>query len=463
MENIATTSVCTNGKYDANLAATVKGLLESTSAQSLIHTWVQDQPHYLQLLTPLLTISEPYLKVVQAPRVPDRDLLIYLTVADSGLSMVSGKKKKLRKYDFSERLDSSRPARVGAWKSEMLWGKGLQQICKRMAALIDEVRTDYPTATIVPMIYWNGNELVGKDGIEPTGTFPFDHPSGDASQLLADTKRHLTWTRGFAARKGCACLGIMTGAKSYHYGFSMIWDRYMTEVRNFIIDDPNQMLVYVDATPVVETIDLLDRYHMCFSDDNITKTVQFMRGTHHMLYMISILRPAMGCVAELIRSHDCTVRPIDVLELRHQEDCTVNVEVLAYCKETLTKCGVSLSEMIGLPFSREEVEVRQPLDFAPGNPAEFATSSKPSGADASESVRPAQAGAKAEEVSRPVPLDSYGRSVTGGHYDCWVYSTHDGVKYVDFGEGPKRLSIIKQPSFDYDPSVRRIDDRYHRS
>ena len=83
-----------------------------------------------------------------------------------------------------------------------------------------------------------------------------------------------------------------------------------------------------------------------------------------MLYMLSILRPAMGSVAELTRSHDCTVRPIDVLELRHQEDCTVNVEVLAYCKETLTKCGVALSEMIGLPFTREEVEVRQPLDFA---------------------------------------------------------------------------------------------------
>ena len=156
MENVATTSVCTNGKYDANLAATVKGLLETTSAQSLIHTWVQDQPHYLQLLTPLLTISEPYLKVLQAPRVPDRDLLIYVTVADSGLSMVSGKRRKLRKYDFAERLDASRPARVGAWRSEMLWGKGLQQLCKRLAALIDEVRTDYPAATIIPMIYWNG-------------------------------------------------------------------------------------------------------------------------------------------------------------------------------------------------------------------------------------------------------------------------------------------------------------------
>ena len=104
------------------------------------------------------------------------------------------------------------------------------------------------------------------------------------------------------------------------------------------------------------------------------RTVQFLRGTHHMLYMLSILRPAMGSVAELTRSHDCTLRPIDVLEVRHQEDCTVNVEVLAYCKETLTKCGVSLSEMIGLPFTREEVEVRQPLDFAPVNPAEFATS-----------------------------------------------------------------------------------------
>ena len=66
-------------------------------------------------------------------------------------------------------------------------------------------------------------------------------------------------------------------------------------------------------------------------------------------------------------------------------------------------------------------------------------------------------------MSRPVPLDSYGRSVTGGHYDCWVYSIHDGVKYVDYGEGPKRLEIIKQPSFDYDPSIRRISNEYHSS
>ena len=113
-------------KYDSNLAATVKGLLESTSSQSLIHTWIQDQPHYLRLLTPLLTIPEPCLKIVAAPKIPDRNAVIYITVADSGLSMVSGGKRKLRKYDFKECLDTSRPARVGAWKSEMLWGKGLQ-------------------------------------------------------------------------------------------------------------------------------------------------------------------------------------------------------------------------------------------------------------------------------------------------------------------------------------------------
>ena len=257
MENIATTSA----KYNSNLAATVKGLLESTSSQSLTHTWIQDH-------------------------------------GDSGLSMVSGGKKKLRKYDFAERLDSSCPTRVGARKSEMLWGKGLQQICKRMAALIDEARADFPTATMIPMIYWNGNELVGKDGIEPTGIYPYDTPTRDAIQLLEDTKRHLLWTMNFAARKGCACLGVLTGASSVQYGFSMMWDRYMSEVRNFIINEPSQMLVYVDATSFVETIDLLDRYHMCFSDDNIIKAVQFMRGTHHMLYMLSILHPAMGSVAD---------------------------------------------------------------------------------------------------------------------------------------------------------------------
>ena len=47
----------------------------------------------------------------------------------------------------------------------------------------------------------------------------------------------------------------------------------MSEVRNFIINEPSQMMIYVDANPFVETIDLLDRYHMCFSDDNVIKTV----------------------------------------------------------------------------------------------------------------------------------------------------------------------------------------------
>ena len=402
MENIATTSVCANAKYDSNLAATVKGLLESTSSQSLIHTRVQGQPHYLRLLTPLLTITEPYLKVVAAPKIPDRNTVIYINVGDSGLSMVSGGKKKLRKYDFSERLDSSRPARVGARKSEMLWGKGLQQICKRMAALIDEARTDFPTATIIPMIYWNVNELVGKDGIEPTGIYPYDTPMGDAVEMLEKTKRHLLWTMNFAARKGCACLGVMTGASSVQYGFSMIWDRCMSKVRNFIINEPSQMMIYVDATPFVETIDLLDRYRMCFSNDNIIKTVQFMRGTHHMLFMLSILRPAMGSVAELIRTHDCTVRPIDQHEQRNRDDSTVNMEVLAHCKETLTKCGVSLSEMVGLPFTKEEVETRQPLDFAPVNPADFAPAIGPVGTDIVQDVRPAQAGAKAAAVAKKV-------------------------------------------------------------
>ena len=189
-----------------------------------------------------------------------------------------------------------------------------------------------------------------------------------------------------------------------------------------------------------------------------------------MLFMLSILRPAMGSVAELIRTHDCTVRPIDQHEQRNREDSAVNVEVLAYCKETLTKCNVSLSEMIGQPFTKEEVETRQTLDFAPVNPADFAPATDSAGTDIAQDVRSAQAGAKAaavakkdEEVYKSEPLDSYGRNETDGHYDCWVYSTYKGKNYVDYGEGAKRLVVVKQPKFDYDPSVRRIDDRYHRS
>ena len=126
--------------------------------------------------------------------------------------------------------------------------------------------------------------------------------------------------------------------------------------------------------------------------------------------------------------------------------------------------------MVGLPFTKEEVETRQPLDFAPVNPADFAPADDSAGADIGQDVRPAQAGAKAaavakkiEEVHKSELLDSYSRNETGGHYDCWVYSTNKGENYVACGEGAKRLMVVKQPAFDCDPSVKRIDDRYHRS
>ena len=268
MENIATTSVCTNAKYgDGERAIGI-------DVFAVADPHVDSGPAALCAAVDAPAHDHRALKVVTAPKVPDRDMVIYITVGDSGFSMVSGGKNKLRKYDFSERLDTSRPARVGAWKSEMLWGKGLRKFASGSM-------TDFPTATIIPMIYWKGNKLVGN------GIYPYDTPMGDAIQLLEDT-RHLLWTMNFAARKGCACLGVLTGGSSVQYGCSTIWDRFMSEVCNFIINEPSQMLVYVDAAPFIETIDLLDRYHMCFSDDNIIKTVQFMRGTHHMLYMLSI-------------------------------------------------------------------------------------------------------------------------------------------------------------------------------
>lgn len=106
------------------------------------------------------------------------------------------------------------------------------------------------------------------------------------------------------------------------------------------------------------------------------------------------------------------------------EDNTVNVEVLTYCKETpLTKCGSSLCQMVGLPFSKEKVETRQPLNFAPVNPADFAPADDIVGSDSSQGVRPAQAGAKSaavakkveerKDIPKPIPLDSYGRNEAG--------------------------------------------------
>ena len=69
-----------------------------------------------------------------------------------------------------------------------------------------------------------------------------------------------------------------------------------------------QRFIYVDVTLYVEAVELLDRYHVSFSDDNIVKTVQFFCGTLYFMATLSVLGPAMGRVAEQIMFH----RPIEL-------------------------------------------------------------------------------------------------------------------------------------------------------
>ena len=85
MENLDTNSVRTNAKYDGNLAA---GDDLSTFPDPHVGSGPTALcPYFDSAANDLRAIPQ-----VNAPNLPDR-----ITVSDSGLSMVSGGKKKLRK------------------------------------------------------------------------------------------------------------------------------------------------------------------------------------------------------------------------------------------------------------------------------------------------------------------------------------------------------------------------------
>ena len=144
----------------------------------------EDQADLFANMLPLTRITRGSIKYL--PSGKDERAPTWILVSDSAPCMVSGKGRNMKKFPMDEVFSQRRPGYVSRFVHEMLWGPDLRRIVKRTVEIIQKVREEVPDSPIIALVYWNGNELVGEQGVIGLQHWPWSDPKGDYPSILAD-------------------------------------------------------------------------------------------------------------------------------------------------------------------------------------------------------------------------------------------------------------------------------------
>ena len=120
------------------------------------------------------------------------------------------------------------------------------------------------------IVYWNGNELVGPDGVEDEPRYPYRPSSLNIGGVYETMKKRLERLASIAQR--CQTFSIVTGPQSWAYDFTTCWDEFFVKFRGWCTDLQIQC---VDATLVAEHIEKADHYHGRKTVANVSKLTSF--------------------------------------------------------------------------------------------------------------------------------------------------------------------------------------------
>ena len=186
---------------------------------------------------------------------------VYILVSDSGLCMITGSKNKPTKHTMNRVFEEQAGpnSSCAEFIHDMKWGATLKVLVKRAMWHIQDARERHPEKQIIIAVYWNGNELVGKGGIEKSNVYPFEWGETDPNEIHRDCMRH-TETLVRTCREyevsAVAMLGIQTGLP-YQLGrnFTQFTVQYHYECRRTFTAD---YFARSDAEPAFYIIDVLD-------------------------------------------------------------------------------------------------------------------------------------------------------------------------------------------------------------
>ena len=175
-------------------------------------------------------------------------------MSDSGLVLLSGSKKNRQFYEPLAEFNGLKPADVDDITVCPLWGKKLHHLSWKLQELINgAIQQHGRNVDIHAIVYWNGNELVGPDGIEDEPRYPFRPSSLNVGGVYDAMKKRLERLATIVRR--CETFSIVTGPQSWIYDFTTCWVEFFVRFRSWCTE---LQIQYVDATLVAEHIEKAD-------------------------------------------------------------------------------------------------------------------------------------------------------------------------------------------------------------
>ncbi len=160
-----------------------------------------------------------------------------------------------------------------------MWGKKLHHLFYELDSIVKRAKSDLGNNTeVIATIYWNGNELVGPEGIEDERRWPFRPSRLDVGVFYDEMHNRLRQLATIASR--CTAFAFVTGPDSELYDFSTCWDAFFKTFKEWCKE---LNVRYVDATLVAEHIERVDQYHGRKTVANVTKIVSFFTSLLQML------------------------------------------------------------------------------------------------------------------------------------------------------------------------------------
>ena len=232
-------------------------------------------------LTRITRGSVKYLPLGKDQRAPT-----WILVSDSAPCMVSGKGKNMKKFPMDEVFSQRRPGYVSRFIHEMLWGQDLRRIVKRTVEIIKQVREEIPESPIIALVYWNGNELVGEQGVIGLQHWPWSDPKGDYPTIMADLKRHISWFHSKCKEYNVEIAGVMAEPNGYVYNLRGPFEAMINEIKAWFLSEFEEerftTFRYLSQKDFAFDLELRDQYHPAHNEVNLER----IHGYFHNLFLI---------------------------------------------------------------------------------------------------------------------------------------------------------------------------------
>eukprot|EP00435_Cladocopium_sp_Y103_P043739 s3220_g12.t1 len=245
----------------------------------------------------------------------------------------------------------------------------LQQIVKRNIQTVKDLMAKFGPQygshlRVISVIVWSGNELCGRQGIEPLPMWGQDAPEGDYHQLMADCKRHMTWWNDQLMALGVDQAAVVGEPDEMVYGLGMVFTHWMGNFKTWFHSElapTNDRIRWIRNCVLPPSLELRDLYNASESEFNRRQMLEYYNSMFHLLHVTDILKPQieMARLKPVRPNEDCIFRDVIPRKDEMPESIQQNMVRDAYVKVSKpTEYAAEASE-----FTAEEIRDRPP-DFA---------------------------------------------------------------------------------------------------